>query len=120
MKKDPAFFLKHIVECIRRIEKFTFEIEEEDFLKDELISSAVIRQIEVIGEAVKNLPLDFINKYTQILWGDIAGTRDKMIHHYFGVDLKLVWKIVIDDLPTLKKQTENILEKINEKQRKLV
>lgn len=120
MKRDSSFFLKHVIECIERIEKFVDKLEEEDFLKDELVQSAVIRQIEVVGEAVKNLPIDFVNKYPLVPWGDIAGTRDKMIHYYFGVDLKLVWEIVVDDLPELKSQVENILKDLNTKQKKLV
>jgi uncharacterized protein with HEPN domain len=119
MTKDPLFFLEHIKECIYRIERFTNHVEEKDFLKDELIQSATIRQIEVIGEAVKNLPIDFINKYPHIPWGDIAGTRDKMIHYYFGVDLKLVWKIASDDLPLLKSQVEQIIKEIKSQQKKI-
>ena len=75
-----------------------------NFLKKDLIQSAIIRKIEIIGEAVKNLPKEIIVKYPDIEWNKIAGTRDKLIHNYFGVDLDLIWKSVKTDIPKLKKQ----------------
>ena len=63
---------------------------------------ASIRSIEVIGEAAKNIPDSFKEKYPEIVWKDIIGTRDKLIHHYFGVDLNAVWKVGKEDIPELK------------------
>ncbi|MCK5283374.1 MAG: DUF86 domain-containing protein [Nanoarchaeota archaeon] len=108
--KDELVYLKHIMECIGRIESFMKGITKSKFLKDELIQSAVIRQIEVIGEAVKNLPLNFTSKYTAVPWKEIAGTRDKMVHHYFGVDLEFIFDIVKKDIPKLKKQIREIMD----------
>ena len=68
--------------------------------------------MEIIGEAVKNLPKPFRNKYPNIEWPKIAGLRDVLIHDYFGVDIGLVWKIVIKELPKLKQQITAILEEI--------
>ncbi len=90
--KESNIFLKHILESIERIEKFIGNLTKDKLKADELKQSAVIRQIEIIGEAVKNLPLDFVNKYPTVPWGEIARTRDKLIHHYFGIDLDTIWK----------------------------
>ena len=111
MKKDSLIFLEHILENIKSINSFLSNSSKSKFLEDELLQSAVIRKIEIIGEAVKNLPIDFIRKYTNVSWRGIAGMRDKLIHHYFGVDLDTIWDTVKKDIPILKKQVEDILEK---------
>lgn len=110
-KKDPLVFIKHIRDSINDIESFTKNISKEKFMEEKLIQNAVIRSIEVIGEAVKNLPKNFKNKYEKIPWNKIAGTRDKLIHFYFGVDFETIWKVVEEDISYLKKQIKEILEK---------
>lgn len=79
--------------------------------KDRMRRNAIIREFEIIGEAVKNLPLDFTLKYPHIEWAKIAGLRDKLIHHYFGIELDIVLGIIKQDLPRLKKDIKEILEK---------
>jgi uncharacterized protein with HEPN domain len=79
---------------------------ESDFRHDEKTIFAVIRALEVIGEAAKNIPEPIRNKYPHIPWRDVAGMRDKLIHHYFGVDLETVWKTVMKDLPLLRANLE--------------
>ncbi len=111
MKKDIKIFLLHILESIERIEDFTKGISKDEFLKSEIIQDAVMRRIGIIGEAVKNIPSSFKNKYSDIEWKRIAGTRDILIHDYFGVDLKLTFKIVKKDIPELKKKVSKILKK---------
>jgi len=112
MNKDPLIFIKHILDCVSEIEEFTKNINTKDkFLQKKVVCEAVIRKIEVIGEAVKNIPLTFRNKYPQIPWKGIAGMRDKLIHHYFEIDLNRVWVAVKEEIPALKKQIEEILEK---------
>ena len=113
MKRDLLLFIEDIFKSIKNIESFSKEISEKEFMKDELRQSAVIRQIEIIGEAVKNVPEEFRSKYPEIEWRKIAGTRDTIIHTYFGTDLDVVWEIIKKDLPKLKKQIEEILEKEN-------
>ncbi len=115
MKREAIVFVKHISDSIRRIDSFMGGVSEENFLNNEEKQSAVVRQLEIIGEAVKNIPDSFMKKYPIIPWNDIAKTRDKIIHHYFGVDLNTIWKVVNENIPELKKEIEEILkkEKIN-------
>jgi len=110
MKKDPLVFVKHILESIENIESFSRGLSKSEFANDRLRQSAIIREIEIIGEAVKNLPEEFTAKYPFIEWTKIAGARDKLIHHYFGVDLDVIWDIIKYDLPELKKNIEKILK----------
>jgi len=109
MIKDPKIFLQHILESIKRIEEFTKNISKEDFLKSTETQDAVIRRLEIIGEATKNLPEKFTQKYPEIPWNELARLRDKLIHGYFGVDLNLTFEIVKKDLPQLKKQISKIV-----------
>jgi len=108
--KDPLVFIKHILENIKDVEVFTRYISKEEFFENKEKQNAVIRSIEVIGEAAKNLPDSFKDKYPEISWKDITGTRDKLIHYYFGVDLNAVWKVVKKNIPELKLQIEEILK----------
>lgn len=110
MTKEPLIFIEHILKSIEKIESFSKGVSKEKFFKNELIQSAIIRQIEIIGEAVKNLPKEFTIKYSFIPWGEIARTRDKLIHHYFGVDLEAVWKVINDDLTKLKENMNEIIK----------
>src|SRR3989344_4858082 len=97
--KDPTFFVQHIADAINLIDEFTNGCTKAKFLQDKLLQSAVVRQIEIIGEASKNVPDEYQKMYPHIQWRDMAGMRDKLIHHYFGVDLNYVWNVVHDYLP---------------------
>ncbi|MFH1454099.1 MAG: DUF86 domain-containing protein [Armatimonadota bacterium] len=113
MKKNnfkDNVYLKHVFDAVKNIENFTRGISKAKFIKSILIQSAVIRQLEVIGEAVKNVSVDLKRTYSEIKWKDIAGARDKLIHDYFGVDLELVWSICKKDIPVFKKQVRQILK----------
>lgn len=110
-EKGPIFFAKHIKESIQLIEKYTKDANREKFMADLKLQDAVVRRIETIGEAVKNLPIGFTTKYPFVKWEQIARTRDKLIHHYFGIDLGIVWKIVKEELPRLKKDIQEIIDK---------
>ena len=109
MKKDPQIFLKHILESIEWIEKDTEGMQKDDFLKNVPIQDAVIRRIEIVGEAIRNLPPDIKEENKDVSWQDIMDMRNKIIHEYFGVDLELVWEVVKKDTPELKQQVEAIL-----------
>ena len=109
--KEPKPYLEHILqECkflIEESEGITFE----DFIKSPVLMRAFVRSLEVIGEAVKNLPWEFREKYSEVPWKEIAGMRDKLIHEYFGVNYKIVWKTVQQEIPKLKEQVEEIMKK---------
>ena len=104
-------YIQHIRDAIKDIESFTKNLTKEQFLKNKLRQSAVVRQLEIIGEATKNIPENFRKKYPETKWKKIAGTRDKISHHYFDVNLSIIWDIIENDLPILKEQIKDILEK---------
>ncbi len=111
MRKNPLMFINHILENIILIEKSINNLSRKDFGNNRDILDATIRRIEVIGEAAKNLSSEFTNKYRNIEWKKIIGMRDKMIHHYFGVDIEIIWKTINEDIPILKRELQEILEK---------
>ena len=109
MKKDNIIFIKHILQSIEKIEEFTSGFSKKQFLDSVLVQDAVLRRIEILGEASKNISGDFIAKHKDIPWSEMSKTRDILIHKYFGVDLGLTWTIIITELPKLKKQIISIL-----------
>lgn len=109
MQKDNSFFLNHILESISKISSYLGEITQEQFLNNSLIQDATIRQLEIIGEAVKNISVEIRDSHKDIPWQDIAGMRDKLIHHYFGIDLDLVWHTIKEDLPNVESTIMSIL-----------
>lgn len=112
MKKDSSIFLKHILESIAKIDQFTKNIPKEKFLKSTKTQDAVIRRLEIIGEATKNLSKEFREKNVEIPWSELARMRDKLIHGYFGIDLNLTFDVVKKDMPNLKTKIIKILGKL--------
>lgn len=110
MKKDPLIFVEHILQNIGLIEDFSKGLSKAELISSELKQYALVRALEIIGEAVKNIPLPIKAKYGDIPWKKIAGFRDVVIHQYFGVDLDLVWVIVKKEIPTFKKQVQKVKE----------
>lgn len=115
MKRNYKLFIKDILGCINKLEYFIGGMSFKEFMKDEKTKSAVVREIEVIGEAVKNLPLAIRKKYKDIPWKQMAKTRDKIIHFYFGVDYEIVWRVVKERLPKIKLLLEKMLNEMKEK-----
>ena len=110
MRKDDSAYLRHVLDAICRIEEYTGDITYKGFLKNNLRQDAAIRQIEVIGEAVKKLSSELKKGHPEIPWKDVAGMRDKLIHDYFGVDLDAVWDTAEKDIPQLKNKITAIIE----------
>lgn len=106
IKKEKSItpYIEDILESIDKIEEYVSEIKEEDFYRNTQLQDSILRRLEIIGEATKNIPSDFRNKYSLIPWKRMAGMRDVLIHEYFGVNLKRVWRVVNKDLPRLKKE----------------
>ena len=111
-KRGNREFINDIKEAIERIKEYTKGMGYEQFLKDKKTQDAVVRNIEIIGEAAKNLSSDFRRKYSHLDWKKIAGMRDKIIHFYFGVKWDIVWAVIKDKIPTLSEQINNILNEL--------
>ncbi len=101
--QDIAIFCGHIAQYINGVEK-------KEFLSNLMLQDALVRKIEIIGEAVKNISIETREKYPNVAWKEIAGMRDKIIHGYFSVDLDIVWKTVTQFIPKLKTEIDQILE----------
>ena|SRR5258706_12776608 len=109
MKKDTTIFLNHILESIKLIEAYLKGVTEEYFHMSIEKQDLVVRRLEIIGEATKNIPANFREKHTDIPWRKMAGMRDKISHQYFGIDYGIVWDTATNILPPLKKQIETLL-----------
>jgi len=111
MNERPyKLFLEDILEAISKIEEFVKGMDLEQFKKDDKTASAVLRKLEIIREAAKNIPPKVKEKHFDIPWKRMAGLRNIVIHGYFGVDTEIIWKIITENLPELKPRIEKILE----------
>jgi uncharacterized protein with HEPN domain len=109
-KRMDVDFLRDIREAARRIKMYVGAMTYDRFLADIKTQDAVIRNLEIIGEATKSLSTGLCKKYPDVPWKGMAGVRDRLIHHYFGVNLDIVWDIVTIELPPLESQIESILQ----------
>jgi uncharacterized protein with HEPN domain len=110
MRRDETVYLRHILDAMARIEEYVEGLDEGAFRRHKLVQDGVIRQLEIIGEAVKRLSSDLRSRCTDIPWQDMAGMRDKLIHDYLGVDLEKVWVTATEDIPFLKLRIQKLLD----------
>ena len=103
-KREPSVLLDDIHTSIEKIQRYTAGLDESSFLTDEKTIDAVVRNLEIIGEAAKQLPAEFKNRHSAIPWLQIAGLRNRIVNDYAGIDLKLVWNILQTAIPKLAPQ----------------
>ncbi len=109
MSKRPVdLLLDDICEAIDRIEQYISGMSFDVFSKDRKSVDAVVRNLEIIGEASNRLPADFKNSHSQIQWHKVVGLRHRIVHEYFGIDLQIVWQILQKDLPSLREAISQI------------
>lgn len=111
MSKEPIEFLKHIADECSYLLSLNENLTKEDFLDDETLKRAVVRSLEIIGEATKKIPADFKVKWNSIQWKNMAGMRDRLIHDYIGVNYLIVWDVFKNKIPELSTQIQSVLNK---------
>ena len=109
MSKSATELLRHIFDEILFLEEKSKEMTERDFMDDPVSQRAFARSLEIIGEAAKLLPATFRSEHKEIDWKGLAGLRDRLIHHYFGVDYALVWDVITNELPKIKDKIQILL-----------
>ena len=110
MKQNrDEIYLGDILDAIRRIEGYTTGVKKKEFIKHLMMQDAVMRQIEIIGEASNSISDEFQDKHPELPWFQMRGIRNKIVHDYRGINLQVIWDTVKNDLPALKKQVEKIL-----------
>ena len=108
-RRDPILLLEDVLDSIRKIRTYTSDTSFDQFLADEKTQDAVVRNFEVIGEAVNQLPESFVASNSHIEWRKIVAVRNRVIHEYFGVDLAIIWSIVQVDLPEFEQAIEKLV-----------
>lgn len=110
-KRNWKLYIEDILECIEKIERYIGDFQFDEFKNDSKTIDAVVRNLEIIGEASRNIPEEIKNKYSEIPWRDIVDFRNRIAHEYFGISLSIAWYIIKQELPKLKQQIKQILEK---------
>ena len=110
--RTPKLFITDIKEAISKIELYIKDLTFTEFKKDSKTLDAVVRNLEILGEAAKNLPMEFKCKNPSVNWRGATTMRDRLIHGYFGIDMEIVWETITTDLPELKREVEKIWKEI--------
>ena len=113
MSRTYSLYLQDIVEAADRIASYVEGVTRSEFETDQMRIDAVIRNLQIIGEAVKNIPDSIREKDPSILWQEIAGLRNRVTHAYFDVDVDIIWDVVQSELPILKTQIQRIIAETN-------
>lgn len=108
-ERDWKILFEEILECIQKIERYTNGFKFDDFASNSMVVDAVVRNIEIIGEAAKNVPFAIKEKTPEVPWKKLAGIRNRIVHEYFGIDLSIIWVIASQELSPLKTICSNIL-----------
>jgi uncharacterized protein with HEPN domain len=109
MSRDYGLYLEDMVEACRKIMRYTNGLGFTEFIEDERTFDAVVRNLEVIGEAAKHIPSDVRNRYPRVAWSRIASLRDIVAHEYFGLDVDILWDVVQNHVPALLEEVQRIL-----------
>ena len=112
-KRSMELLVEDIWESIEKIERYTKGMTRESFQNDEKTTDAVVRNLEIIGEAAGRLPEDFVNRNSEIEWAKIVGLRNRIVHEYFGVDIQIIWQILEKDLPAFKASLKSIRDQLD-------
>ncbi len=111
MSKEPEEYIKHIADKCSYIISVSTDLSKDEFLNDETLKRAVIRSLEIIGEASRKIPADFKVKWNSIQWKNMAGMRDRLIHDYIRVNYSIVWDVIKNKIPELNAQIQEVLSK---------
>ena len=109
MHKEPIEYLRHILDECRFILIAAEDISKDELLKNETLKRAIVRSLEIIGEASKKIPVDFKLKWSDISWKNMAGMRDRLIHDYMGINYTIVWDVVRNKIPELSQQISEVI-----------
>jgi uncharacterized protein with HEPN domain len=108
--KDDTVYLRHILDAVAQIEQYLRGVSVDIYADNRMLQDAIVRQLEIIGEASGNLSKAFCNEHPEVPWGQIVAMRNRIAHDYMNVDMDIVWDVVQQDLPLLKGQAERILK----------
>ena len=108
-KRESLLYLQDILDSISKIFAYTNSRSYEKLVNDEMALDAIVRNLEIIGEAAKNVPSEVKEKYPNVPWREIGGTRNKILHEYFGINLEIIWKTIQEDLPILEREIKTIV-----------
>ncbi len=109
-ERDASLLIEEMLAAIRKIERYTEGMDQVRFHQDEKTVDAVVRNLEVVGEAARRIPAEFTSRHAHLPWRQVAGLRNRIVHDYLGLDLEIIWQVIRHDLANLKIQLEQLLD----------